>query len=540
MPLPINIEDLLNKQRIESNRIEFKKSWNPAKVYRTICAFANDFDNIGGGYILVGVEEEHGIAKRPVLGIDQATIDRIQRDMIGYDNKMHPYYRPRTAVEEVDGRLVIAIWVPSGVERPYDVMDDVTKRDARPRWYVRQGTSTIEAKGEVLDELREMANRVPFDDRGNSQIELPDLSPVLIYDHLRKVKSRLLQNFHATPLDKILEQMDLYVGPPERRYLKNVAAMMFCENPAKFFPYTRVDIVMFPQGIVRNPNQMIEAPPITGSVPTMIQQALNYLRTVVVKEKIIKPRDRAESIRFFNYPYQALEEAVVNALYHRDYQQHEPVEIRIQPEAITILSYAGPDRSISDQALAKGEVLQARRYRNRRLGDFLKEIDLTEGRATGIPTIQDELRRNGSPEATFETDAHRSFFLITLPCHPDFLADTLQLNLTDGTINGANVLLNPENGTLNGTDVTVNGADGTVNGTDGTVNGADVTVNGALSARQAVILQCIRQDASITAARLAERLQVSSRTIRRELNALTAQGTITRVGSDKTGQWKLL
>lgn len=69
MALPINIEELLNKRRIESNRIEFKASWNPDKIYHTICAFATDLENMGGGYILVGVEEEKGIAKRPVKGI---------------------------------------------------------------------------------------------------------------------------------------------------------------------------------------------------------------------------------------------------------------------------------------------------------------------------------------------------------------------------------------------------------------------------------------------------------------------------------------
>jgi len=55
MALAINIEDLLNKQRIESNRIEFKKGWNPTSIYHSVCAFANDFDDLGGGYILVGV-----------------------------------------------------------------------------------------------------------------------------------------------------------------------------------------------------------------------------------------------------------------------------------------------------------------------------------------------------------------------------------------------------------------------------------------------------------------------------------------------------
>ena len=53
MAIPVNIEDLLHKRKIESTRIEFKTGWNPDKIYRTICAFANDFDNIGGGYIIV-------------------------------------------------------------------------------------------------------------------------------------------------------------------------------------------------------------------------------------------------------------------------------------------------------------------------------------------------------------------------------------------------------------------------------------------------------------------------------------------------------
>ena len=58
MALAININDLLNKQKIESNRIEFKKGWNPASIYHSVCAFANDFDDLGGGYIVVGVDTE--------------------------------------------------------------------------------------------------------------------------------------------------------------------------------------------------------------------------------------------------------------------------------------------------------------------------------------------------------------------------------------------------------------------------------------------------------------------------------------------------
>ena len=246
MPIPVNIEDLLRKRKIESNRIEFKKGWNPDKIYHTICAFANDFDNIGGGYIVVGVEEENGIAKQPVTGINIEELDKIQKDMIGFNNKIEPYYMPRVDVEELDGRYVLVIWVPAGVNRPYNVRERVTANQSPCKWYVRSGTSSIEAKGEILDELREMANRIPFDERGNENIELSDISAALVLDYLQSVKSRLVDNFSNTPFSEILNLMDLYTGPKERQMLKNVAAMMFCQNPAKFFPVTQVDIVIFP------------------------------------------------------------------------------------------------------------------------------------------------------------------------------------------------------------------------------------------------------------------------------------------------------
>ena len=105
MALPINIEDLLNKRKVEGNRIEFKKGWNPVDIYHSICAFANDFDNLGGGYVLVGVEEnEYGIAKRPVTGINIEAVDGILKQMVGINNMFDPYYLPRTSVEEEIGR----------------------------------------------------------------------------------------------------------------------------------------------------------------------------------------------------------------------------------------------------------------------------------------------------------------------------------------------------------------------------------------------------------------------------------------------------
>ena len=436
MAIPINIEDLLNKRKIESNRIEFKTGWNPVSIYHSICAFANDIDNLGGGYILVGVKEKNGIAERPVEGIPIEKLDSIQKQMVNLNHLIEPYYQPRISVEEVDGKYVLAIWVPSGTERPYTVPADVMAKLKKPVFYVRYGTSSIEAVGDTLDQLREISAKVPFDDRGNDNISYNDISLVQLRDYLVKVGSKLSNDVGRTPIEELLSNMNLLAGPIEQRRIKNVAAMMFCEQPDKFFPYSQVEIVFFPEGRERNPDNMTEAPVIKGTVPHMINATLDYLKNNVIKERIIKVRDKQEPIKYFNYPYAALEESVTNALYHRDYRLYEPVEITIEPHRISILSYAGPDRSISAEAIRLAKSLRSRRYKNRRLGDFLKELGLTEGRATGIPTIQAALEANGSPRATIETDNDRTYFLIDIPCHPTFIGEPFNIKTSsDETAN---------------------------------------------------------------------------------------------------------
>lgn len=422
MVFQINIEDLLNKRKVESNRIEFKKGWNASDIYRTICAFANDYENIGGGYILVGVEQdENGIAKRPVKGLSITEIDKIQKEMTGYDAKIKPSYVTRVEIAEVDGQYILAIWAPARNNRPYSVPENVvSKQVSNIKYYIRSKSSTIEAKGEILNELFDMANNTPFDERGNANISIEDISPVLVYDHLRKIGSKLTETFNPQKLMETLDAMELLTGPSEDRMIKNVAAMMFCDHPEKFFPVTQAEIVIFPEGSEENPDEMIEVSKIIGPIPSIIKETLAYLKSSVIKQKIIKLNDKAESKKITNYPYQAFEEAVVNAFYHRNYQEREPVEITIEPDRVEILSHAGPDRSISDEAIKQARRLKTRKYRNRRLGDFLKELDLSEGRATGIPTIQKHLKLNGSEPAIIDTDENRTFFLMTIPCRKGF------------------------------------------------------------------------------------------------------------------------
>ena len=80
MSITINIEDLLQQRIVESSRIEYKKDWNPSTIIHSICAFANDIENIGGGYILIGVEEDNGIPKLPISGISKERVDSILKN----------------------------------------------------------------------------------------------------------------------------------------------------------------------------------------------------------------------------------------------------------------------------------------------------------------------------------------------------------------------------------------------------------------------------------------------------------------------------
>lgn len=118
--------------------------------------------------------------------------------------------------------------------------------------------------------------------------------------------------------------------------------------------------------------------------------------------------------------------------YHRDYPSNQAIIIEIEPELIRIISFPGIDRSIPMRVIEAGERFSSRYYRNKRLGEFLKELELSEGKSTGIPTIQEELRKNGSPRATFTTDEDRRAVTVEIPIHPAFL-EKPSIGATDQT-----------------------------------------------------------------------------------------------------------
>jgi len=412
MPLPINIDALVHGRSVEWERLEFKQGWDPLDTLHTICAFANDFHNLGGGYVIVGVAERNGQPVLPPVGLDPGALDAIQKEILELGHSaIRPSYHPIVVPHELHGRAILVIWVPGGQTRPYKARKTLARDGGDWTYYIRKGSCTVVAKGPDEAELLTLAATVPFDDRINQQARVADLSRDLMLEFLREVGSELANEAEGLPLDELGRRMNVIGGPAEASFPLNVGLLFFHPEPQRYFPATQIDVVWFPEG---PGGDRFTEKSFRGPIQRMVREALDYIRRNFISETVTKHPDRAEATRTENFPYAAVEEAVVNAIYHRSYEEREPVEVRITPQELLVLSFPGPDRSIRMDQLRAGRAV-SRRYRNRRIGEFLKELDLTEGRATGIPKILRAMKENGSPAPEFETDEGRSSFLVRIP-----------------------------------------------------------------------------------------------------------------------------
>ncbi len=186
MALPVNINELINGRTVEWERIEFKKGWNPVSVLHTICAFANDFNNWGGGYIIIGVKEENSLPVLPPEGLSLPKIDTIQKELI-----------------------------------------------------------------------------------------------------------------------ELCRRMNTAEGPDEYLKPKNVGLLFFNDDPKRFFRGAQIDVVEFQDDVGDRFTEKI----FTGPIQNQVRSALNYINSSIITESVRKVPQKAEAVRFFNYPYGAVEEA---------------------------------------------------------------------------------------------------------------------------------------------------------------------------------------------------------------------------------------
>ena len=308
---------------------------------------------------------------------------------------------------------------PGGENRPYKAPVSLAKDNkGQKEYYVRHFTSNTKANAEEQRRLLDLTAKIPFDDRINHQANLTDLSLGLIRAHLQEVKSKLADEAATMPFEELCRQMRIASGPPEFFKPLNVGLLLFNKAPDKFFSGAIIEVIIH----AGNSGRTFTEKRFTGPLPQQLRQALAFLQTQVVVEQVQKIPDQAEAARFFNYPFAALEEALANAVYHRSYELPNSIEVNVRPTQIEILSFPGALPPITPQQLRSGTRIVARDYRNRRIGEFLKELHLTEARASGLPYIRDAMAGNGSPPPLFEMDDDRVSFVTTLRIHPAYTA----------------------------------------------------------------------------------------------------------------------
>ncbi len=276
-------------------------------------------------------------------------------------------------------------------------------------------TVDADSQPELKTQLLQLTARVPFDDRRALDASVLDIRETKVREFLHDIGSGLTEEPDPRTLYRHLHIAEPVNGHDVPR---NIGLLFFSQNPERWFPGARIEIVRFDDDATGN---IIEEKIVTQRpLHEQIRECLVYLENFTIR-RIEKIPDQAQAVHSVNYPSLAFREVLVNAVYHRSYEgEREPIKIYLYPDRLEIISYPGPVPGIELSHFEGNHPLPPVPARNRRIGEFLKELKLAEVRGTGIPKLRRAMERNGSPSPLFDFDAARSYFRVTLPVHPAF------------------------------------------------------------------------------------------------------------------------
>ena len=416
--LPVNVDRLLRNRGVESERVEFKASWDPAttgwQVLRTVCAFANDLHNLNGGYVVIGVEEHDGRAVLPPRGLPDAEVEAAQIWIRGHCNRIDPPYFPIFSPETVEDRRVLVVWAPASDTKPHRAPGAASESS---RYWVRLGSETVNAerRGGPIRELIQQTARVPWDDRPARDARVEDMSEAKVREYLRDTRSGLLDEPDARD---VYRRMRIVTRINEHEAPRNAGLLFFSRDPIEWFRGAKIEVVQFTANI---DGDVQEERIFGGDISDQIRASLSYIENLSTSH-LQKQENGVPVHGWVGYPMPALRETVVNAMYHRGYDvdQPEPTKIYLYPDRMEVTSYPGPVPGIEPGHLLPGAKAPSAPARNRRIGEFLKELGLAEGRLSGLPRIFRSMQDNGSPRPEFDFDENRTYFRTTLPAHPEY------------------------------------------------------------------------------------------------------------------------
>ena len=356
----------------ESETVEYKPSLSQTdKILECVSAFSNT----NGGTLVIGVKDNG-----EVVGVDigKRTIENLANRI-----KQHtdPMVYPSICIEEFDAKHVVLLEVEEGKQKP--VL-------ASGRAYKRVGRTNQKLGSEAIRNLALETSKVYWDERVCEDASFDDIDEDKVHLFLQRAKyERRLELDPRTPGREALENLGLVSGGKPT----NAAILLFGKNPQRFFSQAELRCARF-KGV--KPLEFIDLKVFDGTILEQRDDALEFVQEhIELHAKIVG----LERLEIWEYPLDAIREAITNAICHRDYEISATVQVRIFDDRLEIWG-CGPlpePLSVEDLKKRHRSIL-----RNPVIGKCFFWIKYIEQWGTGTNRIIDACLNQGLPEPIFE------------------------------------------------------------------------------------------------------------------------------------------
>ena len=356
----------------ESETVEYKPSLSQTdKILECVSAFSNT----NGGTLVIGVKDNG-----EVVGVDigKRTIENLANRI-----KQHtdPMVYPSICIEEFDAKHVVLLEVEEGKQKP--VL-------ASGRAYKRVGRTNQKLGSEAIRSLALETSKVYWDERVCEDASFDDIDEDKVHLFLQRAKyERRLELDPRTPGREALENLGLVSGGKPT----NAAILLFGKNPQRFFSQAELRCARF-KGV--KPLEFIDLKVFDGTILEQRDDALEFVQEhIELHAKIVG----LERLEIWEYPLDAIREAITNAICHRDYEISATVQVRIFDDRLEIWG-CGPlpePLSVEDLKKRHRSIL-----RNPVIGKCFFWIKYIEQWGTGTNRIIDACLNQGLPEPIFE------------------------------------------------------------------------------------------------------------------------------------------
>lgn len=410
--------DLAELSRRENEQTEWKENVADVDdVVATLTAFANDLQNLGGGYVVCGAKEEkdaQGFPRLLRVGLTALRLKEVESQVLARcRDRVSPPITP--LVEEVSGdhedrRILVFIQPATGTAHTFRRGHEGAKH------FVRVSRSTLEARNGTLRDLLARKGAIePWDRRPCSGATEADLDLLTLRDTLQRIG---LVNAETPPERFVSDRVSVSAFVPPllaREALTGVlrprhfAILLFGRNPQHFIPGA-VSFFSKYDGLDRAAprGQRLEL------ASTLIDQMRLLLPAAEAEAQTLFDKDDPLRPSILKYPVRAIREAVVNAFAHRDYELPDPLRVTAFRDRIEISSPGALAFGVEPGDLSAATAGPL--WRNQSLAWFLTRLGYAEGEGQGLKTIQTTLRDAGCPPAQYEASPIR--VLCTLWAHP--------------------------------------------------------------------------------------------------------------------------